>query len=122
MAGSTNMFLVDVSSAALALGDRTTTDTATSTAAWPGAAIGVAAAVAVAQDTAPGTPETSATTDATATGGDMTSAQSSHWSVDFPYGPTPTSVDVSLTFVATHGDGNALSGYDLVGSSLHGLL
>jgi hypothetical protein len=116
------MFLVDVSGAALALGDQTMTDTATATAAWPGGAIGYAAAVAVAQDTAPGTPETSATTDAIATGGYMTSSQGSHWSIDIPYGPTPTSVDVSLTFVSTHGGGYALSGYDMVGSSLHGLL
>ena len=102
MAGSlNNMFLVDVSSAALALGDRTITDTVTSTAAWPGAAIGFAAAVAVAQDTAPGTPETGATTDGIATGGDMTTLQSSHWSVDVPFGPTPTSVDVSLEFVSS---------------------
>jgi hypothetical protein len=122
MAGSTNMFLVDVSSAALALGDQTMTDTAASTAAWPGAAIGFAAAVAVAQDTSPGTPETSATTDAIATGGYMMSSQGSHWSVDVPYGPTPTSVDVSLTFVSTHGGGDPFSGYDLVSSSLHGLL
>jgi hypothetical protein len=122
MAGSIDMFFVDVSSAALALGDQTMTDTVTSTAAWPGAAIGYGVAVAVAQDTAPGTPETSATTDAIATGGYMTSSQGSHWSVDFPYGPTPTSVDVSLTFVSTHGGGYALSGYDLVGSSLHGPL
>jgi hypothetical protein len=122
MAGSIDMFFVDVSSAALALGDQTMTDTVASTAAWPGAAIGYGAAVAVAQDTAPGTPETSATTDAIATGGYMTSSQGSHWSIDFPYGPTPTSVDVSLTFVSTHGVGGALSGYDLVSSSLHGLL
>jgi hypothetical protein len=75
MAGSSNMFLVDVSSAALALGDQTMTDTAASTAAWPGAAMGFAAAVAVAQDNAPGTPETIATTDVIATGGYMTSSQ-----------------------------------------------
>jgi hypothetical protein len=122
MAGSIDMFFVDVSSAALALGDRTMTDTVASTAAWPGGAIGFAAAVAVAQDTAPGTPETSATTDVIATGGSMTSSQGSHWSIDFPYGPTPTSVEVSLTFVATHGGGDVFSGYDLVSSSLHGLL
>src|ERR1700730_12933522 len=108
MAGSNNMFLVELSSTALALGDRTMTDTTATTAAWPGAAIGFAAAVAVAQDTAPGTPETSATTDVTATGGSMTSS-SSHWSVDFPSGPTPTSVDVSLTSVSGHGSGNPFS-------------
>jgi hypothetical protein len=102
MAGSiNNMFLAEVSSAALALGDRTVTDTVTATAAWPSAAIGVAAAVAVAQDTAPGTPQTSATTDGIATGGDITTSQSSHLSVDFPFGPMPTSVDVSLEFVST---------------------
>jgi hypothetical protein len=122
MAESIDMFFVDVSSAALALGDRTMTDTVASTAAWPGAAIGYGAAVAVAQDTAPGTPETSATTDVIATGGYMTSSQGSHWSVDFPYGLTPTSVDVSLAFVSTHGGGDAFYGYDLVSSSLHRLL
>jgi hypothetical protein len=122
MAGSINMFLAEVTSTALALGDQTMTDTAASTAVWPGAAIGYAAAVAVAQDTAPGTPHTSATTDGIATGGDMTSSHASHWSVDFPFGPTPTSVDVSVTFVSTHGGGYAFSGYDLVSSSLHGLL
>jgi hypothetical protein len=121
MAGSIDTILVDVSSTALALGDRTMTDTATRTAAWPGGAIGFAAAVAVAQDTAPGRPETSATTDVIAIGGSMTSS-TTHWSVDFPYGPTPTSVDVSLTSVTVHGGGDPLSGYDLVGSSLHGLL
>ena len=103
MAGSiSNTFLVDVSSAALALGDRTVTDTVTATAAWPSAAIGFAAAVAVAQDTAPGTPETSAATGGIVTGGDMTTLESSHWSVDVPFGPTTTSVDVSLTFVSSH--------------------
>jgi hypothetical protein len=120
MAGSIDTFLVELSSTALALGDRTMTDTTASTAAWPGGAIGFAAAVAVAQDTAPGTPETSATTDVIATGS-MTSS-SSHWSVDFPYGPTPTSVDVALTSVSIHGGGDAFSGYNLVSSSLHGLL
>jgi hypothetical protein len=122
MAGSIDTFLVDVSSTALASGDRTMTETAASTAAWPGSAIGFAAAVAVAQDTAPGTPETSATTDVIATGGSTMTSSSTHWSVDFPYGPTPTSVDVSLTWVAVHGGGDPLSGYDLVSSSLHGLL
>ena len=100
MAGSINMFLAEVSSAALALGDRTITDTVAGTAVLPGAAIGYGAAVAVAQDTAPGTPETSATTDVIATGGYMMSSQGSQLSVEFPYGPTPTSVDVSLTFVS----------------------
>ena len=103
MAGSlNNTFLVNVSSAALALGDRTVTDTVTATAAWPTAAIGFAAAVAVAQDTTPGTPETSATTGGIVTGGDMTTSENSHWSIDVPFGPITTSVDVSLTFVSSH--------------------
>jgi hypothetical protein len=122
MAGSIDMFFVDVSSAALALGDRTMTDTVASTAAWPGGAIGYAAAIAVAQDTAPGTPETSAATDVIATGGYMTSSQGSHWSIDVPYGPTPISADVSLTSVSSYGGGYALSGYDLVSPSPYGLL
>jgi hypothetical protein len=122
MSGSINAFFAEATAAALAMGDQTATYTATGTAALPNAAIGYGAAVSVAQDTAPGTPETSATTDVIATGGYMTSSQGSHWSVDVPYGPTPTSVDVSLTFVSTHGGGYAFSGYDLVSSSLHGLL
>ena len=122
MAGSIDKFLVEVSSTALALGDRTITDTTASTAAWPGGAIGFAAAVAVAQDTAPGTPETSATTDGIVTGGYTTSSHASHLSFDFPYGPTPVSVDVSLTSLSAYGGGYALSGYGLPSPSLHGLL
>jgi hypothetical protein len=121
MSGSTNAFFAEATAVALAMGDQTATYTATGTAALPNAAIAYGAAVSVAQDHAPDTPQTSAATDAIATGGYMTSSQGSHWSVDFPYGSTPTSVDVSFTFVATQGGGYAFSGYDLVGSSLHGL-
>jgi hypothetical protein len=116
MSESIDMFLAEVTGTALAMGDHTMTDTAAGTAAWPGGAIGYAAAVAVAQDTAPDTPYTSATTGGIATAGDMTSSHGTHWSFDFPLGPTPTSVDVSVTFFSTHGD------YGLMSPSLHGLL
>src|SRR5258706_15149290 len=102
MAGSIDTFLVELSSTALALGDRTMTDTTASTAAWPGGAIGFAAAVAVAQGTAPGPPETSATTDVIATGGSIASFNRPRW-VCFPYGPAPPPVDGSLTSVSIPG-------------------
>jgi hypothetical protein len=46
-------------------------------------------------------------------------------SIDFPFGPTPVSADVSMTFIATHGGGNFLSDYSpsgLASPSVHGLL
>jgi hypothetical protein len=122
MSGSINTFFAGVTSTALALGDQTATKTATSTAVLPGAAIGYATAVSVAQDTGSGTPSTSATTDGIAAGGYTTSSHVSQLSFDFPYGPTPVSVDVSLTSVSSHGGGYALSGYGLLSPSLHGLL
>jgi hypothetical protein len=45
-------------------------------------------------------------------------------SVDFPYGPTPVSVDVSVTTMSTHGGSDFLSDYSLsgvMGPSVHGL-
>ncbi len=122
MSETIDTFFAGVASTALALGDRTVTNTATSTAVLPGAAIGFATAVSVAQDTGSGTPYTSATTDGIVTGGYTTSSHASHLSFDFPYGPTPVSVDVSLTSLSTHGGGYVLSGYGLLSPSLHGLL
>jgi hypothetical protein len=122
MSGGINAYYAEVTGSALALGDETATDTAAVTAVWPGTAIGYAAAVAVAQDTAPDTPYTIATTDGIATGGYMTRSSAFHWSVDIPFGPTPTSVEVSVTFVSTYGGGSALSEYyGLVSPSLDGL-
>jgi hypothetical protein len=46
-------------------------------------------------------------------------------SIDFPFGPTPVSVDVSMTFIATHGGGKFLPDCSLSGlasPSVHGLL
>jgi hypothetical protein len=45
-------------------------------------------------------------------------------SIDFPFGPTLVSVDVSMTFIATHGGGKFLPDYALSGlasPSVHGL-
>ena len=124
MSGSTNTFLAAMNGTAHAMGDLTATKTATAGAVLPGASIGYAVAVAVAQDTSPGTPHTNATTDGLVSGGYITSSHSGNLSVDFPYGPTPVSVDVSVTAMSTHGggdflSGNALSG--LMGPSIHGL-
>ena len=125
MSGSTNTFFAAMNSTAQAMGDLTATKTATAAAVLPGASIGYAAAVAVAQDTSPGRPHTSATTDG------LRERRIHHelaipamCRVDFPYGPTPVSVDVSVTAMSTHGGSDFLSGYSLsglMGPSLHGL-
>ena len=120
MSGSTNTFFAGMNSTAQAMGDLTATNAVTKTAVLPGAAIGFAAAVAVAQDTSPGVPHTSATTEGLVSGGYITSSHSGHLSVDFPYGPTPVSVDVSITTMSTHGGSDFLSG--LASPSIHGLL
>ena len=124
MSGSTNTFFAAMNSTAQAMGDLTATKTVTTAAVLPGASIGYAVAIAVAQDTSPGTPHTSATTDGLVSGGYITSSHTGHMSVDFPYGPTPVSVDVSVTAMSTHGGSDFLSDYSLsglTGPSLHGL-
>ena len=116
-----NTFLIDMTAAAKALGDYTATYATTSTLAVPGHAIGFAAATAVAQDPAP---RTSAETTGHVTHGSIINWHALELSIDFPYGPTPVSVDMSITTLSSHGGGNVLSGYalpDLGGTSLHGL-
>jgi hypothetical protein len=125
MSGSINTFFAGMNSTAQAMGDLTATNTATGTLAASGVAIGFATAVAAAQDTTPAAPHTSATTDGFATGGTITSSHTDHWSIDFLLGPTPVSVDVSVTAISTHGGGDFLSGYSVAGltsPSVHGLL
>ena len=130
MSESSNMLFVTVYGKADALGDLTTTNAAAKTFAGAGfagagVAVGFAAATAVAEGTTAAAPYTDATTDGLADGGFITSSRTSHMSIDFPYGPTPVSVSVSTTFVATHGVGDFLSGYSLSGlasPSVHGLL
>ena len=124
MSGSTNTFFAAMNSTAQAMGDLTATKTVTTAAVLPEASIGYAVAIAVAQDTSPGTPHTSVTTDGLVSGGYITSSHTGHMSVDFPYGPTPVSVDVSVTAMSTHGGSDFLSDYSLsglTGPSLHGL-
>jgi hypothetical protein len=125
MSGSTNTFFAATNSTAQAMGDLTATKTATTAAVLPGVAIGYAAAIAAVQDTSPGTPHTSATTADLVSGRYITSSHTGHVSVDFPFGPTPVSVDVSVTAISTHDGSDFLSGYPLSGlaaQSLHGLL
>jgi hypothetical protein len=125
MSESGNTLFVTVLGKADALGDLTTTNAVTNTFAGAGIAVGFAAATAVAEGTTAAAPYTAATTDGLANGGYTTSSQTSHVSMDFPYGPTPVSVSVSTTIVATHGVGDFLSGYSLSGlasPSVHGLL
>ena len=120
--GIINAYSADVIALALALGDETATDTATFTAAWPGAAKGYAVAVAAAQDTAPDIPLTIAITDGIATGGYITTSHTTHWSLDIPFGPTLTSVEVAQTYVSTYGGASAFSEYyGVVSSSPDGL-
>jgi hypothetical protein len=116
-----NTVLIDMSAAAAAMGDVTATYTAASTLAAPGLAVGFAAAVSFAQGTGQGT---SAETTSLVPGGVIMSGHTVHLSIDFPYGPTPTSADVSITVVSSHGTGDTLGGYALPeysGPSLHGL-
>jgi hypothetical protein len=110
---SDNTLFVTVYGNADALGDLTATNAITKTFAGGGVAIGFAGATAVAQGTAAAPPYTQAMTDGFADGGHTTSSHTSHMSIDFPYGPTPVSVSVSMTYVTTHGD--FLSGYSLSG-------
>lgn len=116
-----NTFLIDMNAAANALGDHTATYATTATMAVPGLAIGFAAAIAAAQDPAP---RTSAETAGLVTPGYINSGHAQELSIDFPYGPAPVSVDISITTLSSHGGGNVLSGYslpDLGDVSLHGL-
>jgi len=125
MFDSSNMLFVMVYGKADALGDLTTTNGVTETFAGAGTVVGFAAATAVAEGTTAAAPYTDATTDGLANGGFITNYETSHVSIDFPYGPTPVSVSISTTFVASHGVGDFLSGYSLSGlasPSVHGLL
>ena len=125
MSESSNTLSVTMLGKADALGDLTTTNAVTKTLAGAGSAVGFAAATAVAEGTTAAAPHTDATTDGLANGGFITSSDTSHMSFDFPYGPTPVSVSVSVTHVATHGVDDFLSGYSLSGlasPSVHGLL
>src|SRR5262245_32042124 len=110
MSESSNMLFVTVLGKADALGDLTTTNAVTNTLAGAGIAVGFAAATAVAEGTTAAAPYTDATAAGLADGGFITSSQTSHVSFDFHYGPTPVSVSVSKTFVATHGVGDFCSG------------
>src|SRR5262249_11072051 len=125
MSVSSNMLFVTVFGKADALGDLTATTAVTNTFAGAGIAVGFAAATAVAEGTTAAAPYTDATTAGLADGGSITSLHTSQTSFGFPYGPTPVSVSVSTTFVATYGGGDFLSGYSLSGlasPSVHGLL
>jgi hypothetical protein len=125
MSESSNMLIVTMFGKADALGDLTATNAVTNTFAGAGSAVGFAAATAVAEGTTAAAPYTDATTAGLADGGFITSLHTSHTSFDFPYGPTPVSVSVSTTFVATYGGGDFFSGYSLSGlasPSVHGLL
>jgi hypothetical protein len=84
----------------------TTTNAATKTIAGAGIAVGFAAATAVAEGTTAAAPYTDATINWLADGGFITSSHTGHMSIDFPGGPTPVSVSVSMTFVTTHGVGD----------------
>ena len=113
--------LVELYAAAGALGDHTATFASTSTMAAPFFAAGAAVAGSLAYDASP---QTSAATGGFAAGGNTSGSYHSHLSIDFPDGPTPVSVDVSMTFISTHGGGNGLDGYALdalASPSLHGL-
>jgi hypothetical protein len=93
----------------------TTTNAATKTIAGAGIAVGFAAATAVAEGTTAAAPYTDATINWLADGGFITSSHTGHMSIDFPGGPTPVSVSVSMTFVTTHGVGDFCLATDCLG-------
>ena len=116
-----NTVLIDMSAAATAMGNVTATYATTNTLASPGLAIGFAAAVSFAQGDGE---RTSAETTSQVPGGIIMSGHTAELSIDFPYGPTPVSVDVSITSISSHGAGDVLGGYALPehsGPLLHGL-
>jgi hypothetical protein len=122
MSVNSNSFFAAMFAKADALGDQTDVTTGTITTVLPGVSIGYASATAAAQDTAPTMPHTSATTGGVVNEGSIVSSHTGHMSVDFPYGPTPVSLDVSVTFVSSHGgSGDFLSDDALHSPSLHGL-
>ena len=103
-----------------ATGNQTATEVGTGTLAGPGVAVGFAAAVAFAEDSGPGGHHANATTYGFVSGGYITMSTANQWSFDSPFGPTPVSLDASITVTSTHGGGgDSLSG--LIGPSLHGL-
>jgi hypothetical protein len=103
-----NKLFVMLNAKSDALGDLTATTASTTNFAGAGIAVGFAAATAVAKGTTAAAPYTDATTVGLVDGGYITSSHTGHMSIDFPYGPTPVSVSVSLTFVGTHGFGGIL--------------
>ena len=109
MFANNNMLFVMLNGKADALGDLSATNTSNTTFAGAGMAVGFAAAAAVAQGTSAAAPYTDATTAWLADGGYVTASHTGHMSIDFPYGPTPVSVSVSITSVMTHGVGGLLS-------------
>jgi hypothetical protein len=113
-------FLAAANGTAYATGNQTATEVGTGTLAGPGVAVGFAAAVAYADNSGSRGHHTSAATDGFVSGGYITMSQTNQWSVDSPFGPTPVSLDASITVMSTHGGGgDSLSG--LMGPSLHGL-
>jgi hypothetical protein len=113
-------FLAVTTGTAHATGNQTATEAGTGTLAGPGVAVGFAAAVAFADNSGPGGHHTDVATNGFVSGGYITMSQTNQWSVNSPFGPTPVSLDASVTVVSTHGGGgDSLSG--LIGPSLHGL-
>ena len=113
-------FLAATTGTAHATGNQTATEVGTGTLAGPGVAVGFAAAVAFADDSGPAGHHTNAATNGFVSGGYITMSQTNQWSFELPFGPTPVSLDASITVLSTHGGGgDLLSG--LMGPSLHGL-
>src|SRR5262249_46050604 len=106
MSESSNMLFVTVFGKADALGNLTGTNAATNTFAGAGIAVGFAAATAVAEGTTAAAPHRDATTDGLADDGAINRLETHHWAFGLPYGPTPVSVSVSTTSVATHDVGD----------------
>lgn len=117
---TSNTFLATATATAHATGTHTATEAGTATLAGPGVAVGFAAAVAFAENSGPGGHHADAAADGFVSGGYITMSHADQWSFSSPFGPTPVSLDSSITVVSTYGGGgDSLSG--LMGPSLHGL-
>jgi hypothetical protein len=117
---TSNTFLAAMTGTADATGKQTATEVGAGTLAGPGVAVGFGAAIAFAENTGPGGHHTDATTDGFVSGGYMTMSHADQLSFNSPFGPTPVSLDASITVTSTHGGGGeSLSG--LTGPLLHGL-
>ena len=122
-------FLGEMSATAEAIGDQTKASAVAEAFDTPRVAVGFAAAVSIAEGGS--SPFTSASTAGPVDGSANTNSHTDQVSIEFGLGPTPLSLDISLTVVSIHSGlpmsagGDILGGHSGLGLAalpLHGLL